>query len=39
MSELENQMKFDMELRGYSPLTIKNYILCVKNFAEHYETC
>lgn len=37
MSELENQMKFDMELRGYSPLTIKNYILCVKNFAEHYE--
>ena len=30
-------MKFDMELRGYSPLTIKNYILCVKNFAEHYE--
>jgi len=36
MSELENQMKFDMELRGYSPKTIKNYLLCVSNFAKHY---
>jgi site-specific recombinase XerD len=36
MSELENQMKFDMELRGYSPKTIKNYLICVSNFAEYY---
>lgn len=36
MSELENQMKFDMELRGYSPKTIKHYLLCVSNFAKHY---
>ena len=37
MSELERQMKFDMELRGYSPLTIKNYLLCVSNFSKHYD--
>jgi integrase/recombinase XerD len=36
MSELENKMKFEMELRGYSTKTIKNYILCVSNFAKHY---
>lgn len=36
MSELENQLKFDMELRGYSPKTIKHYLLCVSNFAKHY---
>jgi integrase/recombinase XerD len=36
MSELENKMKFDMELRGYSPKTIKNYLICVSNFAKHY---
>jgi integrase/recombinase XerD len=36
MSELENKMKFEMELRGYSPKTIKNYLLCVSNFAKHY---
>lgn len=36
MSELENQIKFEMELRGYSPKTIKHYLLCVSNFAKHY---
>lgn len=36
MSELENKMKFEMELRGYSPKTIKNYLLRVSNFAKHY---
>lgn len=36
MTELENKMKFEMELRGYSPKTIKNYLLCVSNFAKHY---
>lgn len=36
MTELENKMKFEMELRGYSAKTIKNYLLCVSNFAKHY---
>lgn len=36
MTELENKMKFEMELRGYSPKTIKHYLLCVSNFAKHY---
>ena len=36
MTDLENQMKFNMELRGYSPKTIKNYLICVSNFAKHY---
>lgn len=37
MSELRNKMKIEMELRGYSPLTIKNYILHVSNFAKFYK--
>lgn len=36
MSELRNKMKMEMELRGYSPKTIKNYILHVSNFAKFY---
>lgn len=36
MTELENKMKFEMELRGYSPKSIKHYLLCVSNFAKHY---
>jgi len=36
MTDLENQMKINMELRGYSPKTIKHYLLCVSNFAKHY---
>lgn len=36
MSELRNKMKFDMELRGYSPKTINHYILHVSNFAKFY---
>lgn len=36
MSELETKMKFEMELRGYSSKTIKHYLLCVSNFAKHY---
>lgn len=36
MTDLENQMKFNMELRGYSPKTIKHYLICVSNFAKHY---
>lgn len=36
MSELRNKMKMEMELRGYSPKTIKNYTLHVANFAKFY---
>jgi site-specific recombinase XerD len=36
MSELRNKMKMDMELKGYSPKTIKNYIYNVSNFAKFY---
>ena len=36
MSELRNRMKMEMELRGYSPKTIKNYTLHVANFAKFY---
>lgn len=36
MSGLENQMKFHMELRGYSPKTIKSYLFCVSNFIKRY---
>lgn len=36
MTELENKMKFEMELRGYSSKTIKNYLLHVSNFAKYY---
>ena len=36
MSELREKMKMDMELRGYSPKTIKNYIGHVSNFAKFY---
>lgn len=36
MTELENQMKINMELRGFSPKTIRNYVLHVSNFAKHY---
>ena len=36
MSELRERMKMDMELRGYSPITIKSYINHVSNFAKFY---
>jgi site-specific recombinase XerD len=36
MSELREKMKIDMELRGYSPGTIKGYIRQVSNFAIFY---
>ncbi len=36
MSELRRKMKMDMELKGYSPRTIKNYIGHVSNFAKDY---
>ena len=36
MSELRQKMKMDMELKGYSPRTIKNYTRIVSNFAKHY---
>jgi len=36
MSVLREKMKMDMELKGYSPRTIKNYIGHVSNFAKYY---
>lgn len=36
MSELRNKMKMDMELRGYSPITIKYYTDHVGRFAKHF---
>lgn len=36
MSKLRNKMKIDMELRGYSPKTINNYINHVSRFAKYY---
>lgn len=36
MSELRQKMKMDMELKGYSPRTIKNYTRTVSNFAKFY---
>ncbi|MCB2341116.1 tyrosine-type recombinase/integrase [Clostridium estertheticum] len=36
MSVLREKMKMDMELKGYSPKTIKNYIGHVSNFAKYY---
>ena len=36
MSELRQKMKMDMELKGYSPKTIKSYIGHVSNFAKYY---
>jgi site-specific recombinase XerD len=36
MSELRNKMKMDLELRGYSPTTVKYYINNVSRFAKHF---
>jgi site-specific recombinase XerD len=36
MSELRKQMKMYMELKGYSPITTKQYIAHVSNFAKYY---
>lgn len=36
MSQLRKQMIFAMELRGYSPETITNYVRHVSNFAKFY---
>ena len=36
MSELRNKMRIEMELRGYSEKTIKNYILHVSTFSKFH---
>lgn len=36
MSELKDKMKIELELRGYSPTTIKYYIENVSRFAKHF---
>ena len=37
MSELRTKMKMDLELRGYSPGTMKYYIGNVMRFAQHFK--
>lgn len=36
MTELRKQMQIDMEIRGYSPITIKYYLAHISNFAKHF---
>jgi len=36
MQELLEKLKMDMELRGFSPRTIKNYVYNVRNFSNFY---
>jgi site-specific recombinase XerD len=36
MSELRTKMKMDLELRGYSPATVKYYIAHVSRFAKYF---
>lgn len=36
MSELRNKMEMNLELRGYSPTTVKYYINIVSRFAKHF---
>lgn len=38
LSELRNKMKFDLELKGYSPNTINYYLRNVSNFAKYFNT-
>ncbi|AET67813.1 site-specific recombinase XerD [Desulfosporosinus orientis DSM 765] len=37
MSQLRNQMKSDLELKGYSPKTVRSYIKQVEGFASYFE--
>jgi integrase/recombinase XerD len=36
MSELRRRMEEELKLRGYSPVTIKSYVLAVRKFAKFY---
>jgi len=36
MSELRDRMQNTMELRGFSPSTIKSYIACVARYSKHF---
>ncbi|MCC5911673.1 MAG: phage integrase N-terminal SAM-like domain-containing protein, partial [Clostridiaceae bacterium] len=36
LSELRKKMKMDLELRGYSPITVKNYLEHVSRFSKHF---
>lgn len=36
MSTLREQMKFNLELKGYSPATQTAYLRCIREFARHY---
>lgn len=36
MGELQDRMKMDMELKNFSPKTIKTYLGCMKSFTRHF---
>ena len=36
MGRLYNQMKMDLELKGYSPKTRSAYLACMKSFVLHF---
>jgi hypothetical protein len=36
MTKLREKMKIDMELRGYSPITIKHYLGHVEGLARYF---
>jgi len=36
MGKLQDQMKTDLVLKGYSPHTIRQYLHCIRNFAKYF---
>jgi integrase/recombinase XerD len=36
MGKLQEQMKTDLVLKGYSPHTARAYLRCIRNFAKHF---
>jgi site-specific recombinase XerD len=36
MGKLQEQMKTDLVLKGYSPHTIRQYLHCIRNFAKYF---
>ncbi len=36
MGKLQEQMKIDLSLNGYSPNTTRAYLHCIRNFAKYF---